>query len=298
MKRSAFLIHNPVAGQGNPQDELQQICDFLEPEFDLEIQLTTEEIDADRLAEAALQAGASLIIASGGDGTLSATAQALVGTDIPLGLISRGTANAFAKALGIPETLEGACQTILQGHTRVVDAASCNGRRMVLLAGIGFGAEMIAHADRAAKDRFGVMAYILAGMQQLRQLESFQISIKTEDEIIVGDAVAVTVANAAPITSILAQAPEAVIVDDGLLDVTIISPETKAGAIAAGFQLLQSAIRGTAKSTSSIDYRSVRAIKIEADPPQKVAVDGEIVGFTPIEVECIPKGLIVFVPCS
>ena len=157
---------------------------------------------------------------------------------------------------------------------------------------------MIAHADRSAKDRLGVMAYILAGMQQLRQLESFHILIETEDEIILGDAVAVTVANAAPITSILAQAPEAVIVDDGLLDATIISPETRVGAIAAGFQLLQSAIQGTAKSTSSIDYRSVRFIKVDAELPQRVAVDGEIIGFTPIEVKCIPNGLIIFVPCN
>ena len=63
MKRSACLIHNPAAGQGDPQVELQQICEFLEPEFDLNIQVPTKENGADQLAEGAHQRKASLIIA-------------------------------------------------------------------------------------------------------------------------------------------------------------------------------------------------------------------------------------------
>jgi len=93
-----------------------------------------------------------------------------VGTTIPFGVISRGTANAFATALGVPTTIEAACQTILDGKTRVVDAAY-NGKPMVLLAGIGFEAETVERADRA-KNRFGMLAYVLAGIQALRNLPS------------------------------------------------------------------------------------------------------------------------------
>lgn len=294
--RSACLIFNPVAGQGDPDVDLEQIRASLETEFELEIYLTTQEIGADRLAQEAVKQGFQTIIASGGDGTLSAAATALVGTDIAFGIISRGTANAFATALEIPDTIEAACQTILQGKTRKVDVAYCNGQPMVLLAGIGFEAETVELADRDAKNRLGMLAYVLAGVQQLKNLETFEVQIETEDKIVTVSAAAVTVANAAPPTSILAQGPSGIVVDDGLLDLTIVAPVNKAGAIAAAYHLFQSASAGTAVEREDIGYLRASRFKITANPPQKVVLDGEMVGSTPIDVECVPKGLNIFVP--
>lgn len=296
MNRSACLIFNPVAGQGDPEQELLQIRTLLESEIDLDIYLTTEEVGADELAQAAVERGVDAIIASGGDGTLSAAAAAVVATDIPFGIISRGTANAFATALRIPDTIEAACQTILQGFTKNVDVAYCNGLPMVLLAGVGFEAETVEKADREAKKRFGIMAYILAGIQQLRELESFDVEIETEDKIIKTTASAVTVANAAPPTSVLAQGPAGIVYDDGLLDLTIVAPASKAGAIAATYHLFQTASSGTAAERDDIGYLRAKQVKITTDPPQKVVLDGEMIGTTPIEVECVPAGLRIFVP--
>ncbi|MBH8577314.1 YegS/Rv2252/BmrU family lipid kinase [Nostocaceae cyanobacterium CENA369] len=296
MNRSACLIFNPVAGQGDPEQELIQIRTLLESEIDLDIYLTTEEIGADKLAQAAVERGVDAIIASGGDGTLSAAAAAVVNSNIPFGIISRGTANAFATALRIPDTIEAACQTILQGATKNVDVAYCNGQPMVLLAGIGFEAETVEKADREAKKRFGIMAYILAGIQQLRELETFDVEIETEDKIIKTTASAVTVANAAPPSSVLAQGPAGIIYDDGLLDLTIVAPVNKAGAIAATYHLFQTASSGSAAERDDIGYLRTKQVKITTDPPQKVVLDGEMVGTTPIEVVCIPEGLKIFVP--
>jgi YegS/Rv2252/BmrU family lipid kinase len=296
MKRSACLIFNPVAGQGDPDQDLATIQAILQPEIDLELQLTTEEVGADRLAIAAVERGVDAIIASGGDGTLSAAAAALVGTGIPFGIISRGTANAFANALEIPDTIEAACQTILAGHTRQVDAAYCNGLPMVLLAGVGFEAEAVERADREAKNRFGMLAYVLAGIQQLRAMEQFEAEIETEDKVITLSAAAITVANAAPPTSVLAQGPAGVIYDDGLLDVTIVAPVNKAGAIAATYHLLQTAISGDAVERDDIGYLRAKRVKISTTPEQKVVLDGELVGTTPIEIECVPNGLTLFTP--
>jgi YegS/Rv2252/BmrU family lipid kinase len=296
MNRSACLIFNPVAGQGDPELELDQIRSILEPEIDLDIYVTTEEVDADELARAAVARGVEAVIASGGDGTLSAAAEAVINTDIPFGIISRGTANAFAKALNIPDTIAAACQTILQGKTRKVDVAYCNDRPMVLLAGIGFEAETVEKADRETKNRFGMIAYILAGIQELQNLQRFDVEIETEDKIIKTTASAVTVANAAPPTSVLAQGPAGIIYDDGLLDLTIVAPENKTGAIAATFHLFQTAATGTPVERNDIGYLRAKWFKIATEPPQKVAVDGEIVGKTPVEIRCIPAGLRVFVP--
>ncbi|MBD2627328.1 YegS/Rv2252/BmrU family lipid kinase [Trichormus variabilis] len=296
MNRSACLIFNPVAGQGNPELELDQIRALLEPTIDLDIYFTTEEIDADQLAQAAVERGVEEIIVSGGDGTLSAAAAAVINTNIPFGIISRGTANAFAAALNIPNTIVAACETILEGKTRTVDIAYCNDRPMVLLVGIGFEAGAVEKADREAKNRFGMIAYILAGIQELQNLQKFAVEIETEDKIVRTIASAVTVANAAPPTSVLAQGPAGIIFDDGLLDLTIVAPDNKAGAIAATFHLLQSASTGTATERDDIGYLRSKQFKITTDPPQKIVIDGEIVGTTPVEINCLPGGLRIFVP--
>jgi YegS/Rv2252/BmrU family lipid kinase len=296
MPRSACLIFNPVSGQGNPEQDLNKIKELLSPEIELDIHFTTEEVDGDRLAREALERNVEAIIASGGDGTLSAVATALIGTNIPLGIISRGTANAFANALGIPDTIPEACQTILKGVVRTVDTGVCNGKPMILLVGIGFEAETVAEADRETKDRLGILAYILAGVKQLQKMEKFTAEIETEDKVIHVLATAVTIANAAPPTSILAQGVAGTIEDDGLLDVTIVAPENKLGAIAASYHLLQSALQNESAERDDIGYLRTKRVKVTTDPPQKVVVDGEIVGTTPVEIECIPKALTVFVP--
>jgi YegS/Rv2252/BmrU family lipid kinase len=297
-KRSACLIFNPVAGRSDPEQDLLTIQRLLEPEIDLDIRLTTPEVDANQLARDAVERGAHMIIVSGGDGTISAAAEAVVGTNIPLGVISRGTANAFASALTIPNTIEAACQTIFEGNTKVVDAALCNGKPMVLLAGIGFEAEMVEKADRETKNRFGMLAYILAGVKQLQEFETFEAKIETEDKVITVAAGAVTIANAAPPTSVLAQGPAGIIYDDGLLDLTVVAPATPAGAIASAYHLLQTAFRGDAAERDDIGYLRARRLKVSTEPPQKVVVDGEIIGMTPIDVECLPGGLTIFVPAT
>lgn len=296
MTRSAFLIFNPVAGQSDPEQDLAAIRAILEPAIALDIHLTTEEVDADELAKMAIAQGADTVIASGGDGTLSAAAAALVGTNIPLGVIPRGTANAFAAALGLPDTIEAACETILGGATRQVDTGRCNDRPMVLLAGIGFEAETVEKANREAKNRFGLLAYILAGLKQLQEMEAFETEIETDDRIIKVTATAVTVANAAPAMSILAQGPAGVMVDDGLLDITVVAPTSIPGAIAASYHLFRTALTGNPVERDDIGYLRTKHVKVTTNPPQKVVLDGEIIGTTPVEVECVPGGLTILVP--
>lgn len=293
---SMCLIFNPVAGQGNPEQDLALIKSILEPAIALDVQMTTPDISAAELAKKAVELGATALIASGGDGTISAVADALIGKNIPLGIISRGTANGFANALGLPTAIAPACESILAGHTRIVDAAICNGLPMLLLAGIGFEAETVKHAGREAKNWLGILAYVAAGIEQLGKMQQFDAEIETEDKIITVTASALTIANAAPPTSILAQGVAGVIFDDGLLDLTIVSTKSKATSISASFELLTSALSGDAVNHPDIGYLRAKSFKVKTDPPQHVVLDGEIIGHTPIEVKCIPNGLMIFAP--
>lgn len=295
----AHLIYNPVSGQGNAEQELTLIRELLEPHLNLQIHFTEPEVDPATLAEEAIATKADIIIASGGDGTVSAVAGALIGSGIPLGIIPRGTANAFAVSLGIPRLLpiRNACQIILANNTRTVDAAKCNGLPMILLAGIGYEAATVERASRELKDRWGAMAYLMAGWQLLDESVLFDTKIETEDGKIYNfQAGAITIANAAPPTSVLAQGAGQVIFDDGLLDLTIAAPENKLDAVSAMLRMFGAAITRTEFEHKNVFHGQVKYLKLSTNPPQKVVVDGEIIGTTPIEVECIPGGLTVLAP--
>ena len=269
--------------------------------MELVVHVTTKEISPEKLAQEAIESKADLIIASGGDGTVSAVAGALIGTDIPLGIIPRGTANAFAVALGIPSALSPlttACEVIVKDVTRKVDAARCNGLPMILLAGIGLEAETIERADREAKNRWGALAYIMAGIEQFREQELFATVIEIEGQIKQFQAGAVTIANAAPPTSLMAQGLGSVNMNDGLLDVTISAPTTELEAVSAMASLLGSALFKIPTNRQDIITLQTKRIKVTTNPAQKVVLDGEIINAEPVEIECIPNGLTVFAPLS
>lgn len=295
----AHLIFNPISGHGNFQQDLNLIRELLEPHLHLEVHLTSADIAPQELAQQAVSQDADLIIAAGGDGTVSSVAGAVIGTKIPLGIIPRGTANAFGMVLGITQQIgqiRRACEIILAGKTRVIDAARCNDLPLILLAGVGYEAETIEKADREAKTRWGPLAYIMAGWQQLDEQQLFEAQIEIEGEIKTFQAGAITIANAAPPTSVLAQGIGQVVADDGLLDITISTVDNKLQAITTMMSMLGAALIKTSTERANVVHLRSRQVKIAATPPQKVVLDGEIIGNTPLEIECIPQGLTVFTP--
>ncbi len=296
MFKNVYLIFNPVSGQGNSEEELAIIRQEIEAVSELTVLETTPEIEAQQLAEEAVRAGADCIIASGGDGTVSAAAGALIDTDICLGIVPRGTANAIAAAFGIDTDVRSACQTILNGIPRKIDMASCNGAPLMLLAGIGLEADVISQANRQLKNKIGSAAYILSAFRQVRELSFFKVELETSDKIISVEASGITVANVAPATSVLAQGPSDVLPYDGLLDITIFAPEGTGGAIAASYSLFQSALNKRSTKRQDVGYFRASSVKITTDPVQKVVVDGEIVGDTPVEIHCMEKGVTLMTP--
>ncbi len=303
--RSAYLLFNPVAGQGDANADLALIRSILEPQLRVTVLLTRAGIDpADQCRELvellqarpADEAGNAMIVACGGDGTVSAVAGAVAGTGIPLGVLPRGTANAFASALFIPTDLVAACETILAGHTHVVDAARCNDVPMTLLAGVGFEAGMVDRATRELKTMLGPLAYVLAGAQQLASQQPFQARVEIDGTVTEVQAAAITVANVAPATSVLAQGFGRVIPDDGLLEVTIASPATRLQGLNALASLLTSAVVQSPANHPDLLCLRARRITITTDPPQRLVIDGEMVEADPVTFTCLPGALTVFAP--
>ncbi len=296
MFKNIYLIFNPVSGQGDPREDLATIRSVIEQTTKLTILETTPNDSATELAKLAVSAGADCVIASGGDGTVSSVAGELVNGPISLGIVPRGTANAIAAAFGISNNVRLAAETILNGVQTQIDIARCNDKPLMLLAGVGLEADVISQANRQLKNRMGTAAYILSAFQQVQDLEVFKVEMETFDRVIKVEASGVTVANIAPATSVLAQGTPTIVPYDGLLDVTIFAPNGTGSAIAASYNLFQSALNRRSTKREDIGYFRCKAVRIATDPPQKVVLDGEMIGETPIEIVCIPKGLTLIVP--
>lgn len=304
--RVGHLIFNPVAGQGNPDQDLALIRRLLEPQVQVQVILTQPDLSPADQARQALNDGSDVIIACGGDGTVSEVASAVLETGIPLGIIPRGTANAFANALGIPTAIPLACDTILAGHTQVVDGARCNGRGMVLLAGVGFEADYVNRANRELKNRFGPLAYILAGVQQWGEAQNFEATLELEGaehghgNLLKGTLTtsSITVANAAPATSVLAQGFGRVDYQDGLLDITVGTSRNRLQGIGALTSLFAAALVNSPTSREDILCLRASRLRITTESPRPVVIDGEIMGTTPVEIECIPQALTVLTPIT
>ncbi|WP_437487111.1 YegS/Rv2252/BmrU family lipid kinase [Sorangium sp. So ce1014] len=290
-ERRAALIFNPAAGHAG--DAVESLPARLEREFALSVYETSADRSAAACAEAARREGASLVIAAGGDGTISSVASALLGTDTCLGILPLGTANSIALTLGIPDDLEGAIEVLVRGEPTRIDAARANGRTMILLSAVGLHADTVGETPQDAKQRWGVLAYISTALKKLMSLEPFGVEIETDDQRIHCRAVAVTVANMAPARTVLAQGPPVVSPADGVLDITIVSATTLVEAVATGLHLLRTAIDGEAAERDNIGFLAARRVRITTDPPQNVLIDGEEAGTTPLVVECLPGALTV-----
>ncbi|MBE9011171.1 YegS/Rv2252/BmrU family lipid kinase, partial [Pseudanabaenaceae cyanobacterium LEGE 13415] len=291
--QNAYLIFNPVAGGANVDRELATIQSLLQPHLNLTIWKTTPERDAADLAKEAVAQQADLIIAAGGDGTVSAAASAVVNTDTPFAVIPRGTANAFVNGLDLPNTLEEACIAILQGATRTIGTVKCNDQFMLLLAGIGFEAETVQAANRDLKDKFGMLAYVIAGLKQLQQPPQFEARLETEEQTITVPAIALTVASIAPPTSILAQGTGELRPDDEQFDITILSPTAAANVLSSAIDLFTNGLAGKPSENKNIGYLRTNKVTITTDPPQQIALDGEMFGTTPATFEMLPHSLTV-----
>ena len=298
--QKAVMIFNPVSGTGNPAKERERIQELLGSAMMLDVMETTAELGAGTLARQALEQGADLVIAAGGDGTVSEVAEVLSGTGVPLAIIPRGTANALAVALFGPQLyldpIGRSCQAILDGATRSIDTVRCGKHPMLLLAGIGVETGMVERAERELKDRFGVLAYLVGGWEQIKAQEEFDVELECDGQRHQFRSGSVVVANAAPPSSVFAQGSGTPIYDDGLLDITtIVDVKTPWEAVQTILELFRAGLTQRKPGERVITMKAMQ-VRIVTLPPQKLVVDGEMVGTTPVEFEVVPHSLTVIVP--
>jgi diacylglycerol kinase (ATP) len=161
------LIANPAAGSA-ALARIRRLVALLEQGgASVDLTLTTRRGDAQRAAAAAKDGGFQRIVAAGGDGTLNEVINGLAPGDLPLAFVPMGTANVFALEAGIPFDVEQACALALHGRPRPVYLGAANGRRFLLMAGVGFDAAVVGRVNLRLKRRFGKLAYLVSALQVL-----------------------------------------------------------------------------------------------------------------------------------
>lgn len=231
------------------------------------------------------------VIVGGGDGTLNAAAPGLMQTGLPLGILPLGTANDFARTLGIPASLEQAVKIIADGRLRAVDLGEVNQHLFLNVSSIGFSAELARNLTAESKKRWGVGGYALAALRLLRQSRPFSATLVHQGQRVPIKTVQVSVGNGRFYGGGMTVEQRAT-PDDGLLDVYSLEVQHSWQLIA----LLPFLRRGTHGRWRNVRAFSTTEVTIETRRPHYINADGEIIGQTPAHFRLIARALQVYAP--
>jgi YegS/Rv2252/BmrU family lipid kinase len=260
------------------KSDLAQLCEtrgWREPSW----YETTVEDPGEGQARTALEDGAELVCPLGGDGTVRAVASGLMGSGRPMGLLPSGTGNLLARNLNLPVTdLEAALDIAMTGQDLKIDVGEVawdddEPATFLVMAGMGFDAEMMAGVDDGLKKKVGWVAYALSGAAALIRL-GFGVRVRTDSQRAVSQhARTVLVANCGELTGGLQLIPEAEL-DDGRLDIVLASPRSLGSWLALALHFISRRRRGH----PALVHLTSEQVDILTREPIEAQLDGDAVG--------------------
>jgi diacylglycerol kinase family enzyme len=281
--------------------------------------LATSESDAGQgVTTQAVERGAAVVLAAGGDGTVRAVAHALRGTGVPITLLPSGTGNLLARNLDINLTdNEAGVEAAFSGTERAIDLGIAVIRRpddtreehvFLVMAGLGLDAKMIAKTNPTLKKTVGWLAYVDAGVRALPELTPVRLRYRLDDQperpltahtLIVG--------NCGSLPGGILLLPDAK-PDDGILDIAALKPRGRFGWVRVWNKIAweNGVLRKSAAGRKIIDltadvrdvayFRGAR-LRVELERPEEFQLDGDEFGKV-VAIECStdPGALVVRVP--
>jgi YegS/Rv2252/BmrU family lipid kinase len=291
--KSVHVIINPAAGQEQPiLSVLNQT--FKAGGIDWEAFITKEQGDARRYARSSAMLGVDLVMACGGDGTVTETASGLRDTGVPLAILPFGSANVMSLELGIPRDLGEAAAFVIEGRgaLRTVDMGTTGEHDFLLRLGAGLEAKIINETPRELKNRWGSLAYVINGINNLTTQQTARYSITVDGKAYEEEGITLYVANSANAGLPGVNFVPNVDVSDGLLDVILIRRSNLPALLA----IATNALLNRAEDPEPVLRWQAREVTVRADPPQPVEVDGELGPDLPFTVTVIPKAIQIVCP--
>lgn len=277
---------------------------------------TSEDDPGQGPARDAIDRGATIVVAAGGDGTVRAVAESVRGSDAALALLPSGTGNLLARNVNLVlDDTANAFATAFTGESRAIDIADIEIRRadksvdkhaFLVMAGAGLDARIMSNTDAELKKKVGWLAYAQALLIVLRdktvlRLE-YRIDARRNHSV---RAQAIIVGNCGSLPANILLLPDA-LVDDGLLDVAVLKPESIGGWFAMLFKIFweNGIVRRTKLGrrlnelhTDSVHFRQAKSVVARLSKPEETQLDGdpfgEAVGF---RVSVDAGGLTIRVP--
>src|SRR4051812_5356091 len=269
-----FLIHNPISGRRRSH-LLRDVLAHLEAMgCRIDVHETGRRDHAQEIAAQASQSDYDRIVVSGGDGTINEAINGLTPDSPPVAIIPRGTANVLAAELGLGTDPREIARTIVHGEARAVSLGDINGRRFLLMAGVGFDARVVATVSSRLKRAIGKGAYVIASAVQLLKggFPRFQVLV----DGVPHQAASVIVANAHYYGGKFVCAPEARL-ESPILQVCLFDRGSRRYVAVYGLALVLGLL------PRSPGYRILPATRVEIQHPQgaEIQSDGDYVGVTP-----------------
>ena len=300
-KSRDLVLLNPVAGGGIAKDAAPRVEQFAaEIGWQADFRRTANAEDLAAQARSGVAAGYTRIFALGGDGTFQQLANAIgVGQNIVLGVLPAGGGNDLAQALGLPLDPVLAAKLLLDGEVRFLDAArvrTSDGNERLYLGGGGVGLDAAAaqFAGGVYRNLRGRPRYLLSMIRALIGFHAMKIhaSIESAENIEWRcEALVVGVLNTPSYGAGLRLAPQAKL-DDGMLDLVLVENLS----LLQILRVLPRVITHGELQTNRVRRQTFRRVRIETKTPAKFHGDGEILGWTPVEIEVVAGAIRMLCP--
>jgi diacylglycerol kinase (ATP) len=289
-----WIVVNPRAGarQHIEGDVAAAVAYLRRSVPQVEVRWTTARGEATLVALEAVQAGATAVVAAGGDGTMNEVAQALVGTKVALGVLPVGTVNVWAREMGIGLAPVRAAHSLLTGERHTIDVGRVNGRVFLLMVGIGLDGEathVIEQRDLGGLRKLVRYVPLVIGLALRARGSRVKVRLDARQEIV--RPLMIVVSNTRLYGGAFAFNPGAR-ADDGQLDICVIEDQSL-GMRAVVF--LRALLRRPVAS-GRVRYDRFSRATIASPRRLRVQVDGEMFGSLPVTIEIVPHALDVIVP--
>jgi YegS/Rv2252/BmrU family lipid kinase len=290
---NAVLVRNPVSRHTADEQTLAEVIAFGR-EHGWQIECHTSQFPGDMtaLARRVADGGADVVLAHGGDGTINEVINGIAGTRTALGVLPAGTANVWAKEMRISRNPLTALQSMIEGDRHTIDLGRANGRYFLLMAGVGLDGEVIEHVTPRAKQRFGALSYVVAGVPAAVRTKPWQVRMHIDGDTVESALYWMVVGNTRSYGG-FREITHRAVADDGKLDVAMMQRGGVFHLLADGARLF---LRRHDRSPN-VRYTQVTSIAVET-PGLPVQVDGEPAGETPMLFEIAPQALTVIVPAG
>jgi YegS/Rv2252/BmrU family lipid kinase len=297
--RQIYVILNPIAGHSDVdaiRKAVDELCELQKWTKTVYETTGAENEDVTAITRKAASEGADLVVAAGGDGTVSQVINGLVGTNVPLGVIPAGTGNGLARAMRIPLDPRQAVDLFAQPHMLFeIDAMQVGDKYYVLNVSSGISSRAMEETKPEEKKRFGMLAYaqkIVKNVVSSDDPPLFRLKIDNHDLRIRANEVLVSNGELVKEQPILFGDRDTY--NDGHFNVNILTANTPGEYLRLAFDLL---VDPQEPKEDLKDLAVHDHIRIESeDGPQPVQADGEVAGETPVEVRVKPRALKILVP--